>query len=150
MTVAAKFDPRGLLAVFPSTLSFYERTGMDDEHRHTHIQYCTFRWMNTHKLVLLTCLHELMCTQVNNNAGWRQECADWTWVIHKFFDIVSEVSIRAVSFKWVLVKVQPKLSLKALEQKQTLGDVAASIHKPSPRYQFKSTDIQGPDFRPLF
>lgn len=24
--------PRGLLAVFPSTLSFYERIGMDDEH----------------------------------------------------------------------------------------------------------------------
>lgn len=39
MTVAAKFDPRGLLAVFPSTLSFYERTGMNDEHRHTHIMY---------------------------------------------------------------------------------------------------------------
>lgn len=36
MTVAGKFDPRGLLAVFPPTRSFYERTGMDGEHRHTH------------------------------------------------------------------------------------------------------------------
>lgn len=39
MTVAGKFDPSGLLAVFPSTRSFYERTGMDDEHRHTHRLY---------------------------------------------------------------------------------------------------------------
>lgn len=39
MTVAGKFDPRCLLAVFPSTLSFYERTGMDDEHQRTHILY---------------------------------------------------------------------------------------------------------------
>lgn len=35
MTVAALFGPRSLLAVFPLTLSFYERTGMDEHQIHT-------------------------------------------------------------------------------------------------------------------
>lgn len=42
MTVAGMIGPRGLLAVFPSTLSFYERIGMDDEHQQRRT-YCTYK-----------------------------------------------------------------------------------------------------------
>lgn len=58
MTVAGMFGPRGLLAVFPSILSFYERIRMDDEHQQkTHILYIhTYTDGITHKLLLLACV----------------------------------------------------------------------------------------------
>lgn len=56
MTVAGMFGPRGLLAVFPSLLSFYERIGMDDEHQqNTHVLYIHTDGI-TRKLLLLACM----------------------------------------------------------------------------------------------
>lgn len=52
------FGPRGLLAVFPSLLSFYERIGMDDKHQQTtHVQYILTNSDGVaNKLLLLACM----------------------------------------------------------------------------------------------
>lgn len=63
------FGPRGLLAVFPSILSFYERIGMDDEHQQkTHVLYTEI----THKLLLLACSVVLVHGQWTHNE-WMNE-----------------------------------------------------------------------------
>lgn len=59
MTVAGMIGPRGLLAVFPSTLSFYERIGMDDEHRQRRT-YCTYKHVLMEKQIDLAGVHMLL------------------------------------------------------------------------------------------
>lgn len=50
------FGPRGLLAVFPSLFSFYERIGMDDEHKQRHANCTHIHVLMEQATKLLTCI----------------------------------------------------------------------------------------------
>lgn len=56
--------PRGLLAVFPSTLSFYERTGMDDERlTMTHVAINMMEKEAVSANMSLCCIDQTMLTR---------------------------------------------------------------------------------------